>query len=51
MSKNVKYLNALASLVDKHTIKLVDKNGKESTVTAKDVLIAVGGRPLIPDEL
>lgn len=38
-------------MIDKHTIKLVDKNGVESIVTAKDVLIAVGGRPLIPDEL
>lgn len=30
---------------------LVDKNGKESTVTAKTILVAVGGRPMIPDEL
>jgi thioredoxin reductase (NADPH) len=57
MDKSIKYYNALASLVDRHTIKviivykLVDNKGKETTVTSKYICIAVGGRPLIPNEL
>mmetsp|Transcript_16501 Transcript_16501/g.32031 ORF Transcript_16501/g.32031 Transcript_16501/m.32031 type:complete len:600 (+) Transcript_16501:11-1810(+) len=43
--KNVKYLNKLGSLVDPHTVKTVDKKGKEETITAARILIAVGGRP------
>lgn len=51
MDKKIKYFNALGSLVDKNRIKLVDKNGKETIVSAKYICIAVGGRPLIPNEL
>jgi thioredoxin reductase (NADPH) len=29
----------------------VDKNGKETVVSAKYICIAVGGRPIIPSEL
>ena len=43
--KNVKYFNAYGTLVDKNTIKLVDKKGEEKKITAKNILIAVGGRP------
>ncbi len=58
-TNGVKYFNMLASLEDKHTVKvfnknyfkLVDKDGKEITKTAKYIVIAVGGRPVIPDEL
>ena len=45
MQENVKYYNRLASLIDTHTIKLVDVKGNEEIITAKDILIAVGGRP------
>ena len=31
--------------------KLVDNKGKETIVTSKYICIAVGGRPLIPNEL
>ena len=49
IQKEIKYYNALASLTDAHTINLKDKNGKESTYTAKFVLLAMGGRPVILD--
>jgi len=41
----VKYYNKFATFVDKNTLKLTDKNGKEEQVTAKNILIACGGRP------
>merc|ERR1712159_798985 len=34
--KNVKYYNKFATLVDKHTVKLVDKKGVEETVSARN---------------
>ena len=43
--KEVKYLNKLATFQDAHTVKLVDKKGREDTVTASRFLVAVGGRP------
>ena len=50
-SKEIAYKNALASLVDNHTIMLKDKKGKEETITAKFILIAVGSRPSFPDDI
>jgi thioredoxin reductase (NADPH) len=52
----VKYYNMLARFVDSHTIELLDpKKNKKETITAKNILIAVGGRPTylpnIPKEL
>jgi thioredoxin reductase (NADPH) len=42
----VKYYNLLAKMVDAHTIELHDpKKNKTERVTAKTILIAVGGRP------
>lgn len=43
--KNVVYYNKLAKLIDKNTIELTDAKGKTETVTAQNILIAVGGRP------
>lgn len=51
MEKRIKYYNALASLKSQHEIKLVNNKGEESIVTAKYILVAVGGRPIIPPEL
>ncbi len=51
MKEEIKYYNALASFVDKHTIHLKYANGKEEQVTAKNILVAVGGRPTIPDNI
>ena len=43
--ESVTYKNALASFVDNHTIKLVKKDGTETTVTVDKVILATGGRP------
>jgi thioredoxin reductase (NADPH) len=43
--KTIKYYNKFATFVDKNTLQLEDKKGNKETVTAKYILIAVGGRP------
>jgi thioredoxin reductase (NADPH) len=45
MQKNVTYKNAYATFVDPHTLQLEDKDGKKENVTAKNILVACGGRP------
>lgn len=47
--KKVEYLNAYATFVDEHTLKTVDRRGKEKNITADKFLIAVGGRPRYAD--
>eukprot|EP00794_Sanderia_malayensis_P006227 gene6227-6943_t len=47
--KSVKYYNAFAELVDQHTVKLVNKTGKEEIVTADKFVIATGERPRYPN--
>ncbi|CAC5419494.1 TXNRD [Mytilus coruscus] len=49
--KNVEYINAYGTLLDANTIKYVDSKGKERLLTAKNIVIASGGRPHIPDEI
>ncbi|KAL7839971.1 hypothetical protein SRHO_G00266290 [Serrasalmus rhombeus] len=46
--RKVKYLNMKGSLVDEHTIRGMNAKGKEMTVTARNVVIATGGRPKYP---
>jgi thioredoxin reductase (NADPH) len=43
--KEVTYFNKLATFVDPHTIEVVDKKGRTSTITSSRFLIATGGRP------
>jgi pyruvate/2-oxoglutarate dehydrogenase complex dihydrolipoamide dehydrogenase (E3) component len=43
--KSVNYFNKLAKFTDPHTVELVDKKGRTSTVTASRFLVATGGRP------
>ena len=43
--KGVKYLNEYAAFEDPNTLKTVNKKGKESRITAKNFIIATGGRP------
>lgn len=47
-SKGIKYYNMFATFVDDHTLLLTDAKGKQEKVTAKYILIAVGGRPQYP---
>ncbi len=47
--KQVKYLNEYASFVDKHTLKTVNKKGKENKITSRYFVVATGGRPRYPD--
>lgn len=47
--KNVDYKNAFASFEDAHTLTLTARNKTQTKVTSKRFLIAVGGRPIIPD--
>ncbi|XP_028312989.1 thioredoxin reductase 2, tandem duplicate 2 isoform X2 [Gouania willdenowi] len=46
--KKVKYLNLRGSLVNEHTVKGLNKAGKETILTAKNIVIATGGRPKFP---
>ncbi|XP_036383029.1 thioredoxin reductase 2, tandem duplicate 2 [Megalops cyprinoides] len=46
--KKVKYFNLKGSLVDEHTIRGVSKAGKETLLTAANIVIATGGRPKYP---
>lgn len=43
--KNVTYLNKLGKFLDQHTLEVVDKKGKVSTLTAARFIVGVGGRP------
>lgn len=47
--RKVKYLNAYAEFVAPHKLKLTNKKGEVSEVSAKDIIIAVGGRPAYPN--
>jgi pyruvate/2-oxoglutarate dehydrogenase complex dihydrolipoamide dehydrogenase (E3) component len=47
-SENVRYYNKYAKLVSKHEILLTDAKGENEVVTAKNILIATGGRPTAP---
>ncbi|XP_077457256.1 thioredoxin reductase 2, tandem duplicate 2 [Stigmatopora argus] len=49
--KKVKYLNMRGSIVDEHTVKARSQAGKEMTLTAKNIVIATGGRPKIPTNI
>lgn len=48
-TKKVKYYNKLASFVDKNTLNLTDKAGNVETITARKIVLAMGGRPSYPD--
>lgn len=46
--RKVKYLNMKGTFVDKHTVCGSTKAGKETRITANNIVIATGGRPLYP---
>lgn len=47
----VKYLNARARFVDPHTIECRTRRGDVSIITARRVLLAMGGRPSLPEDV
>ncbi|XP_034839961.1 thioredoxin reductase 1, mitochondrial-like isoform X1 [Maniola hyperantus] len=47
--KKVDYINGLGEFKDPHTLIATMKNGSKKELTAKHVVIAVGGRPHYPD--
>uniref|UniRef100_A0A3Q2DX38 thioredoxin-disulfide reductase (NADPH) n=1 Tax=Cyprinodon variegatus TaxID=28743 RepID=A0A3Q2DX38_CYPVA len=49
--KKVKYLNVKGSLLDEHTVRGLSKAGKETILTAKNIVIATGGRPKYPTQI
>uniref|UniRef100_A0A3P9Q118 thioredoxin-disulfide reductase (NADPH) n=1 Tax=Poecilia reticulata TaxID=8081 RepID=A0A3P9Q118_POERE len=49
--KKVKYLNLKGSLLDEHTVRGLSKAGKEVVLTAKNIVIATGGRPKYPTQI
>ncbi|XP_034056126.1 thioredoxin reductase 2, tandem duplicate 2 [Gymnodraco acuticeps] len=49
--KKVKYLNLRGSLLDEHTVRGLTKAGKETLLTAKNIVIATGGRPKYPTDI
>ncbi|KNC79621.1 hypothetical protein SARC_07985 [Sphaeroforma arctica JP610] len=49
-SNKVNYINATAAFIDAHTVTYTLK-GVEKTLSAANLLIAVGGRPVIPESI
>jgi glutaredoxin len=49
--KKVEYINALGQFLDPHRLLITRKNKKQQEITAKHIVIAVGGRPKYPDNL
>lgn len=49
ISRKVEYINGLGTLKDPYTIVAKMKNNTERTITGKNIVIAVGGRPRYPD--
>ncbi|XP_075072762.1 thioredoxin reductase 2, mitochondrial isoform X2 [Mixophyes fleayi] len=49
--KKVKYFNLKASLVDDHTVHGLTNAGKETVVTANNIVLATGGRPKYPKNI
>ncbi|KAK5910398.1 hypothetical protein CesoFtcFv8_004236 [Champsocephalus esox] len=49
--KKVQYLNLRGRLRDAHTVRGLTKAGKETLLTAKNIVIATGGRPKYPTDI
>ncbi|XP_050536910.1 thioredoxin reductase 1, mitochondrial isoform X1 [Daktulosphaira vitifoliae] len=47
--KKIEYVNGHGVFEDNHTVLAKMKGGKEKRLTAKDIVIAVGGRPKYPN--
>lgn len=50
--KKVEYINAYGTFVDQHTVLVTPKNkSKAREITARNIIIAVGGRPKYPEDV
>uniref|UniRef100_A0A8C9FDP1 Thioredoxin reductase 2 n=1 Tax=Pavo cristatus TaxID=9049 RepID=A0A8C9FDP1_PAVCR len=49
--KKVKYFNMKGSFSDSHTVCGIAKGGKETALTAENIVIATGGRPKYPTHI
>ncbi|XP_005990268.1 thioredoxin reductase 2, tandem duplicate 2 isoform X1 [Latimeria chalumnae] len=49
--RKVKYLNLQGSFVDSHTVRGTTRTGKEAVITAENIVIATGGRPVFPKDV
>ncbi|NXU54528.1 TRXR2 reductase, partial [Turnix velox] len=49
--KKVKYFNMKGSFADPHTVRGLTQAGKETVVTAENIVIATGGRPKYPTQV
>ena len=49
--KKVEYINAYGEFVDSHKVLVTYKNGKTKEITAKNIVIAVGGRPKYQNDI
>uniref|UniRef100_A0A8D0HGC1 Thioredoxin reductase 2 n=1 Tax=Sphenodon punctatus TaxID=8508 RepID=A0A8D0HGC1_SPHPU len=49
--KKVKYFNVKGSFVDAHTVRGLTKAGKETLISAENIVIATGGRPKYPKHI
>eukprot|EP00906_Rhabdomonas_costata_P009594 RCo013562 len=50
-SAKVEYINALGRFASPNSVEYKDKDGSTKTLTARHILIAVGGRPHIPEDV
>ncbi|XVE19898.1 glutathione-disulfide reductase [Moraxella sp. ZY200743] len=46
---NVTVIRGFAKFIDKHTLEIDKGNGEKETVTARHILIATGGKPMVPN--
>ncbi|KAF2479947.1 hypothetical protein BDY17DRAFT_302958 [Neohortaea acidophila] len=49
VNDKVEYLHGLAAFVDPHKVKVTLDDNTEVNITAKKILVAVGGYPVVPD--
>ncbi|GBP63590.1 Thioredoxin reductase 1, mitochondrial [Eumeta japonica] len=47
--KKIEYINGLGEFKDPHTVIATLKNGNKREITAKNIVLAVGGRPHYPE--
>jgi len=49
--KKVEYINAFGEFIDAHRLLVTDKKNKTKEITAKNIVVAVGGRPKYPSDI